>query len=63
MRQILTTVALVVAALVVTFTVAATLEHTAFKAGPEPGVGTPSGGAAPASVPPGERRGRIKPFV
>ena len=63
MRQTLTTIALVVAALVITFGVAATLEHTAFKAGPEPGVGAPSGIAAPASVPPGERRGRIKPVV
>jgi hypothetical protein len=54
MRQLFVTIALVTAALVITFGVAATLEHTAFKAGPEPGVGAPSG----TMPPPGEKRGR-----
>ena len=64
MRELFTTIGLVAAALVVTFGIAATLEHTAFRAGPEPGVGAPSGIAVPASVPPGERRGRsTKPVV
>ena len=54
MRQLLLTFAMVAAALVVTFAVAATLENTAFRAGPEPGVGAPSG----TMPPPGEKRGR-----
>jgi hypothetical protein len=54
MREMFLTVALVAAALLITFGVAATLEQTAFKAGPEPGVGAPSG----TMPPPGERRGR-----
>lgn len=53
MRQLIITVAMVATALVVTFGLAALLEQAAFRAGPEPGVGTPAG-----TPPPGERRGR-----
>ena len=53
MRHIIITVALVAAALVVTFGVGAMLEQTAFRAGPEPGVGLPAGTPAPA-----DRHGR-----
>ena len=54
MRQMFLTIAMVAVALIVTFGVAATLELTAFRAGPEPGVGAPSG----TMPPPGDRRGR-----
>lgn len=54
MRPLITTTALVTAALVVTFGIGAMLEDTAFKARPEPGVGAPAG----PTPPPGERRGR-----
>lgn len=60
MRQLLLTIAMVAAALVVTFGVGAYLEHSAFRVGPEPGVG------APAGMPPsGDQRGRsiIRPHV
>jgi len=51
MRDIVVTVALVAAALAVTFGVGAMLEQTAFKAGPEPGVGLPAGTPVPAVRP------------
>lgn len=54
MRQVAINIAMVAAALLITFGVGAYLESTAFRAGPEPGVGAPSG-TMPA---PGERRGR-----
>jgi hypothetical protein len=53
MRHVIITVALVAAALVVTFGVGAMLEQTAFRAGPEPGVGLPAGGPVPV-----DHRGR-----
>jgi len=51
MRNIIVTVAVVAAALAVTFGVGAVLEQTAFKAGPEPGVGLPAGSPVPAARP------------
>jgi hypothetical protein len=48
MRNILVTLAMVAAALLVTFGIGAMLEQTAFKAGPEPGVGLPTGAPVPA---------------
>jgi len=54
MRHIIITLAMVAAALLVTFGVGAMLEQTAFKTGPEPGIGTPAG----TPVPGGDRRGR-----
>jgi hypothetical protein len=56
MRQVAIDIAMVVAALLVTFGIGAYLESTAFRAGPEPGVGAPSG----TTPPPGERRGRAR---
>ena len=53
MRHIILTLAMVAAALLATFGVGAMLEQTAFKAGPEPGVGLPAGTPVPA-----ERHGR-----
>ena len=53
MRHVIITVALVAAALVVTFGVGAMLEQTAFRAGPEPSAGLPAGMPAPA-----DRHGR-----
>jgi hypothetical protein len=53
MRQVIITLALVAAALVITFGVGAMLEQTAFRAGPEPSVGLPSGTPVPA-----DRHGR-----
>jgi hypothetical protein len=50
MRNIIVTFAMVAAALAVTFGVGAMLEQTAFKAGPEPGVGLPTGGAPVPAV-------------
>jgi hypothetical protein len=59
MRSLLLSAVMVAAALVITFGVGALLEQTAFKAGPEPGIGAPSGTPVPAGLPaPGERRGR-----
>ena len=51
MRQILITLAMVIAALAVTFGVGAVLEQTAFKAGPEPSVGLPAGKPVPVDRP------------
>lgn len=42
MRHIIITCALVAAALAITFGVGAMLEQTAFRTGPEPGVGLPA---------------------
>lgn len=53
MRHVIISLALVAAALVVTFGVGAMLEQTAFRAGPEPGVGLPA--VSPAPV---DRHGR-----
>ena len=53
MRHVIVTLALVGAALVVTFGIGAMLEQTAFRTGPEPGVGLPA--AAPVPV---DHRGR-----
>jgi hypothetical protein len=56
MRQLAINIAMVAAALLITFAVGAYLEATTFRAGPEPGVGAPSG----TTSPPGERRGRAR---
>jgi hypothetical protein len=53
MRHIIVTLALVAAALVITFGVGAMLEQTAFRAGPEPSVGLPTGAPVPV-----DRHGR-----
>lgn len=53
MRHIIVTLALVAAALAVTFGVGTMLEQTAFRAGPEPAVGLPAGAPVPA-----DRHGR-----
>jgi hypothetical protein len=53
MRHVVITLALVAAALVVTFGVGAMLEQTAFRAGPEPSVGLPAGAPIPV-----DHRGR-----
>mgnify|MGYP001032514978 CR=1 FL=1 len=53
MRHIIITCALVAAALAITFGVGAMLEQTAFRTGPEPGVGLPTGTPAPV-----DRHGR-----
>jgi hypothetical protein len=59
MKSLLLSAAMVAAAVVITFGLGALLEQTAFKAGPEPGVGAPSGTPVPVGLPgPGERRGR-----
>lgn len=55
MRHLIITLAMVAVALAVTFGVGAMLENSAFKTGPEPGIGAPTG--APPSAP-GDRRGR-----
>ena len=53
MRHVIITLALVAAALVVTFGIGAMLEQAAFKTGPEPSVGLASGSSAPV-----DRHGR-----
>ncbi len=53
MRHIIVTVALVAAALAITFGVGAMLEQTAFRAGPEPAGGLPAGAPVPV-----DRHGR-----
>ncbi len=51
MRHIIVTLALVAMALAVTFGIGAMLEQAAFRAGPEPAVGLPSGAPVPADRP------------
>jgi len=59
MRQLAINIAMVAAALLITFGVGAYLESTTFRTGPEPGAGAPSG----PTPPPGERRGRARHVV
>jgi hypothetical protein len=56
MRQLIVTLALVAAALAITFGVGTMLEQTAFRAGPEPAVGLPAGAPVPV-----DRHGRSLP--
>ncbi|MBS0527325.1 MAG: hypothetical protein JSS04_27110 [Proteobacteria bacterium] len=59
MRHTIITLGLIVAALAVTFGLGAMLEQTAFRAGPEPGIGLPAGSPMPAGTPmPADRHGR-----